>query len=125
ASFAGQWLGARDVLSHPVAPNYYQWSRQVAQAASAEILLYFSDFLRTGRSWLEFPRADINFVDAALGYFYGMPASTAPDVGIFQPVEYHDDRRAGFLGLAGFLAVSSFDRRTSPSRRGRWIASTL
>ena len=30
-----------------------------------------------------------------------------------------------FFGLAGFLALSSFDRRTSPSLRGRWIASNL
>jgi hypothetical protein len=40
-------------------------------------------------------------------------------------VEYHDDQRAGFLGLAGFLSVTSLDERTSPSRRGRWIAGTL
>jgi Protein of unknown function (DUF1588)/Protein of unknown function (DUF1585) len=40
-------------------------------------------------------------------------------------VDNHDDGRAGFFGLAGFLAVSSFDRRTSPSLRGRWILSNL
>jgi hypothetical protein len=40
-------------------------------------------------------------------------------------VEYTGDQRAGFFGLAGFLALSSFDRRTSPSLRGRWIASNL
>ena len=124
ANFAGQWLGARDVLSHPVASKFYEWSPQMAHAASQEILLYFSDFLKSGRSWFEFPKADVNFVDVALAYFYGIP-TTSPDVGIFERVEYHDDRRAGFFGLAGFLAVSSFDRRTSPSRRGRWIASNL
>ena len=26
ANFAGQWLGAREVLSHPVAPKFFQWS---------------------------------------------------------------------------------------------------
>ena len=125
-NFAGQWLGARAVLSHAVAPNYYEWSRQVAQAASAKILLYFDDFLRSGRSWLEFPTADINFVDAALAYFYGMPAATAAEVGMPVRVDnYTADQRNGFFGLAGFLAVSSFDRRTSPSLRGRWIAGTV
>jgi hypothetical protein len=124
-SFAGQWLGARDVLAHPVAPSYSQWDRQVAQSASQEILLFFADFLRSGRSWFELPTADINFVDAPLAYFYGMPASTAPDVGTFERVEYTADQRKGFFGLAGFLAVSSFDRRTSPSRRGLMITGNL
>ena len=74
ANFAGQWLGAREVLSHPVDPKFFQWSRPTAQAASQEILLYFSDFLRSGRSWFDFPAADVNFVDAALAYFYGIPS---------------------------------------------------
>ena len=39
--------------------------------ASQEILLYFSDFLTSGRSWFEFPKADVNFVTTALAYFYG------------------------------------------------------
>ncbi len=122
-NLAGQWLGAREVMSHPVDPKFFQWSRPTAQAASQEILLYFSDFLRSGRSWFDFPAADVNFVDGALAYFYGIP--TDPGVGTFQRVEYSGDKRAGFFGLAGFLSVTSLDRRTSPSRRGRWIASNL
>ena len=124
ANLAGQWLGAREVLSHPVGPQFVKWSRQTAHAASQEILLYFSDFLRSGRSWFEFPRADVNFVDGALAYFYGMPTD-ATEVGKFQRVAGFADKRAGFLGLAGFLSVTSLDRRTSPSRRGRWIVSNL
>jgi hypothetical protein len=123
-NFAGQWLGAREVLSHPVAENYVQWTVPAARAASQEILLYFSDFLTSGRSWFEFPTADINFVDEALGYFYGIPAG-AIGVGTVSRVEYRADQRAGFFGLAGFLAQTSLDRRTSPSRRGRWIAGNL
>ena len=60
----------------------------------------------------------------ALAYFYGMPTD-ATDVGRFERVDCFNDQRAGFFGLAGFLSVTSLDRRTSPSRRGRWIASNL
>jgi hypothetical protein len=118
--FAGQWLGARRVLAHPVAPELYLWNEDVARAAGDEMLLYFSEFVRTERSWLEFPLADVNYVNDWLALFYGMPSAQATT-----RVEYKGDQRAGFFGLAGFLALSSFDRRTSPSLRGRWIASNL
>ena len=123
-NFAGQWLGARQVPSHPAIPKFYQWTPPVALAAGQEILLYFGDFLRSGRSWFEFPSADFNYIDGELAYLYGIPTSLTGS-GTFERVEYHDDKRAGFFGLAGFLALSSLDRRTSPSRRGRWIAGNL
>lgn len=120
--FAGQWLGAGQVVSHAVVHDLYDWTPMVARAAGDEMLLYFSEFLRSDRSWFEFPQADINYVDEALAHFYGMrtPAVAGP-----VRLEFKDDRRAGFFGLAGFLALSSFDRRTSPSLRGRWILSNL
>jgi hypothetical protein len=64
--------------------------------------------------------ADVNFVNDWLASFYGMPSVQA-----LTRVEHTADRRAGFFGLAGFLAVSSYDRRTSPSLRGRWIAGNM
>jgi hypothetical protein len=118
--FAGQWLGARKVLAHPVAPELFYWTKEVAKAAGEEMRLYFRDFVQSERSWFEFPLADVNHVDEWLSRFYGMPTAYEPT-----RVEYTGDRRAGFFGLAGFLATSSLDRRTSPSLRGSRIASDL
>lgn len=123
-NFAGQWLGARQVPSHPVIPKFYQWTPRVALAASQEMLLFFRDFLRTERSWFDFPTADFNYINGELAYVYGIPTELT-GVDAFERVEFHADDRAGFFGLSGFLALSSLDRRTSPSRRGRWIASNL
>lgn len=120
SQFAGQWLGARQVLAHPVAPELYLWNKDVARAAGNEMLLYFSEFARSERSWFEFPLADVNYVNDWLAIFYDMPPVLETT-----RVEYTGDHRRGFFGLAGFLALSSFDRRTSPSLRGRWIASNL
>lgn len=121
-NFAGQWLGARRVIGHPTSPEVYpSWNANVANAASEEMYSYFDEFLRSDRSWLEFLTLDLNFVDAALARHYGMPEPAAGTV----RMENVEDERFGFLGLAGFLAISSFDRRTSPTLRGKWVLANL
>jgi hypothetical protein len=119
--FAGQWLGARFVISHAAAPELYHWTPLVARAAGDEMVLYFTEFLNDDRSWFDFLKADVNYVTEPLARYYGIPTPTSA----MARVEHRTDLRAGFLGLAGFLATSSFDRRTSPSLRGRWISSNL
>lgn len=122
SNFAGQWLGARRVMDHPTAPDVYpNWNEQVAAAAAEEMYLYFNEFLRTGRNWLDFMKADINFVNAPLAQFYGMPAPASGTV----RVENTADGRSGFAGLVGFLAMSSPDRRTAPTLRGKWLLLNL
>lgn len=123
-NFSGQWLGARQVPSHGALPKFYLWTPRVARAASQEMLLYFAEFLNSDRSWFEFPTADFNYIDAELAVLYGIPTEMT-GFGTFERVEYAADNRRGFFGLAGFLALSSFDRRTSPSKRGHWIAGNL
>jgi hypothetical protein len=122
-NFAGQWLGARKLPEHAAAPTVFpDWSPQVATSLTSEMYLYFTEFLKTDRSWLEFLQMDVNFVDAASAKLYGVPApsGTGP-----QRLEITTDQRVGFLGLGGFLALSSIDNRTSPTLRGRWILSSL
>jgi hypothetical protein len=122
-NFAGQWLGARKLPEHAAATNVFpDWSPELATSLTNEIYLYFTEFLKSDRSWPDFLRADINFVDAAVAKLYGM---TAPIGAGQQRVEVTNDQRSGFFGLGGFLAISSVDNRTSPTLRGRWILSNL
>lgn len=118
SNFAGQWLEARRVPTHAVALEVHTWDPHLSLAAGQEVYAYFSEFLRTERSWFEFLHADVNYVNSWLARHYGMPR---PNDDVAR-VEFTEDDRAGFFGLAGFLAVTSFDRRTSPSLRGHWIA---
>jgi len=123
SNFAGQWLGARKALAHPVAADIYPtWNADIATAASNEIYAYFDEFLRKDRPWTDFLSADVNFVNAGLASFYGIPNITGTTP---QRVEYAGDKRAGFLSLVGFLAVSSVDRRSSPTLRGKWMLVNL
>jgi hypothetical protein len=122
-SFAGQWLGARKLTAHAVASERFPiWNEQVATAAQQEMYAYFDEFLRRDRPWSEFLKADLNFVNAALAPLYGIPNVTGMQL---LPVQNTTDKRAGFLGLAGFLTLTSMDRRTSPTLRGRWVLGNL
>ncbi len=122
-NFAGQWLGARKVLAHPVAADVYPaWTPDIASAASKEMFAYFDEFLRSDRPWSEFLSADMNFVNAGLAGLYGIPNVTGT---ASTRVEYTADARKGFMGLIGFLAVSSVDRRSSPTLRGKWVLVNL
>lgn len=122
-NFYGQWLGAQRVESHAVAPLVYPaWSPQLATALADEMYAYFSEFLHQDRSWLTFLTEDLNFVTPELAELYDMPALEGDGL---QRVQFTGDARRGFLGLGGFLAQSSLDRRTSPTLRGRWIMVNL
>jgi len=122
-NFAGQWLGVRRVVPHPAAPDIYpEWNPVVADAAAQEMYLYFNEFLRSGRSWLDFMKADVNYVTPELAKLYGMPTPAgAVTGGAPVRVEGVADGRVGFAGLMGFLAMSSPDRRSSPTLRGKWL----
>jgi hypothetical protein len=122
-NFAGQWLGARKLPEHAAATKVFpDWSPELATSLTNEMYLYFTEFLKTDRSWLDFLHADINFVDGPVAKLYGM---TAPSGTVPQRVEVTSDQRAGFFGLGGFLAISSVDNRTSPTLRGRWVLTNL
>jgi hypothetical protein len=122
-SFIGQWLGARKVASHAVAPALYPaWSPDSAQAATNEMYFYFSEFLHSDRPWTDFLKADVNFVNESLAPIYGITGITGANL---QRVEHTTDERAGFMGLAGFLTLSSTDRRTSPTSRGKWVLQRI
>jgi hypothetical protein len=126
SNFAGQWLGARRVVPHPAAADIYpDWNPQLADAASQEMYLYFNEFLRTGRTWMDFMKADINFVNTDLAKEYGMTAPAGATATNLVRVENTPDKRSGFAGLLGFLAMSSPDRRSSPTLRGKWILMNL
>jgi hypothetical protein len=126
-NFAGQWLGIRRVVPHPAAPDIYpEWTPVVADAASQEMYLYFNEFLRSGRTWLDFMKADVNYVTPELAALYKMPVPAGATAG-GAPVRVEGvaDGRTGFAGLVGFLAMSSPDRRSSPTLRGKWLLMNM
>jgi hypothetical protein len=123
ASFAGQWLGLRDLQSHQVDPGVFpDFNDALRNSMVREGLAYFDEFLSGGRSVTEFFSADVNFIDAPLGKLYGIAGG-----GTTNPVRVTNtsDTRRGFVGLASFLTLTSFSYRTAPTLRGKWVLENL
>jgi hypothetical protein len=58
------------------------------------------------------------YLNKDLAAYYGVPG---PSGATFEKVNWPDDKRRGFLGLAGFLASSAKSDQTSPVQRGLFV----
>ena len=122
-SFAGQWLGARDMKGHQVEPTAFpMFDEPLRTAMINEELAFFNEFFTsaTPQPFTNFFTYDANFVDARLAKHYGFPAVTT-----FTKVNNTTDTRVGFMGLASFLTFTSFSYRTAPTLRGKWVLLNL
>jgi hypothetical protein len=122
-SFAGQWLGARDVQAHDVEPTAFPNFDDALRAAFVtEELMYFDQFLTGTLPMTQFFTNTNNFVNTrlAMHYGFGTPMGTS-----FQMVTNGSPHRIGFMGLGSFLTFTSYSYRTSPTDRGRWILLNL
>jgi hypothetical protein len=121
-SFVGQWLGIRNVAAHGVDLTVFpNWTPAIGAAMAQEAYSFFDEFSKGTRPWTEFITADVNYIDKNLAPIYGM---TAPASGT-ERVTNTTDQRVGFLGMGSFLALSSYEYRTAPTLRGRWILLNL
>jgi len=121
--FAGQWLGMDKVLTHMVLPLAFPMlTDAMKKAMYEEGLAYFQDFLTGNGQMKDFFKAKVNFPNATLATLYGLGGVTGDQA---QRVENMVPNRQGFLGLAGFLTISSIEYRTAPTLRGKWVLENL
>jgi hypothetical protein len=123
-SFAGQWLGARQVTSHAVEPTAFpSFDEPLRAAFIQEELMYFNQFLTGTLPMTKFFTTQTNFVNTRLATHYGFPA--VPASAGFQMVTNGSPSRVGFMGLGSFLTISSYSYRTAPTIRGKWVLQYL
>jgi hypothetical protein len=121
--FAAQWLRLQDIEKvHPDALQYPDFHEQLAHSMRRETELFFDHLVREDRSFTELFTANYTFVNEALARHYGISGVTGPE---FRRVLYPDDRRAGLLGHASILTLTSHANRTSPVLRGKWVLEVL
>jgi hypothetical protein len=127
-AFMGQWLGTKDVGGRVVPlltelQHYY--TPEVAAELRQEPVLLFQHLLSENRSLLELMTANYSFLTERLARFYQVDEKLAVKGDSFRKVTWPDERRAGVLGMAGVLAMTSHYRMSSPVLRGAWVLDTL
>jgi hypothetical protein len=122
-NFAGQWLYLRNLPVLAPDPELFpDFDRNLRDAFQRETELFLESQLREDRSVVELLSADYTFVNERLAKFYGIPNVYGTH---FRRVTLPDDRRAGLLGQASILMVTSYSTRTSPVVRGKWLLENI
>ncbi len=122
-NFFGQWLWLRNVaLKRPDPKAFQDFDENLRAGFQREAELFFQSQIREDRSALELLTANYTFVNERLARHYGIPNIYGSR---FRRVTFPDERRAGILGLGGILMVTSYDHRTSPVVRGKWLLENL
>ena len=144
-NFAGQWLGFNDLLSNSEYLRDERWNRE----SYDEILYFFDEMIRSGRSILELVQSDWLYRRASAlqskgqGYTKVNPdsmkrlyadifanrqsKSTDRRLRYGPPVlvERKGDREGGIITSAAVMRLTASKTRTSPIRRGVWVLNTL
>jgi hypothetical protein len=122
-NFGGQWLQFRALESvKPDLERFPQFDDYLRYSMRRETELLFESIVREDKSILELLDAKYTFVNERLARHYGIEGVSGPE---FRAVSTAGLPRAGVMGHASVLTVSSYATRTSPVLRGKWILSNL
>jgi cytochrome c5 len=122
-NFGGQWLAVRDMdVPEPLMGTFSEFDDELRSAFKEEVRLWFGSMVRENRSAREVLTSDYTYVNERLARHYGIPNVD----GIrFRRVPVNQPERQGLLGKGGVLMATSFNNRTSPVLRGKWVLENL
>ena len=123
SNFAAEWLSLRALgAAKPDQNVFSDFDENLRDAFRLETELFFENIMREDRSVLEFLDADYTFVNNRLAEHYQIPGVYGSH---FRRVTVSDGKRGGLLGQGAILTATSYDNRTSPVTRGKWILENL
>ena len=123
-NFAGQWLRLRQVNNVSPDPKLYPgFDEDLRESMLTETQMFFSSIKNEDRDIMDFIGANYSFVNERLAKFYGIPGITGDD---FKRVTFPaDSPRGGIITQASVLTITSYNNRTSPVQRGKWVLENL
>jgi cytochrome c553 len=128
-SFMGQWLGTQEIGGRAVpllTELQHFYTPEIAADLREQPTLFFHHIVQADRPLLDLLNGNYTFLTERLARYYEIEAKVALPAGSgFQRVEWPDNRRAGVLGLASVLAMTSHYKQASPVLRGAWVLDTI
>ncbi|WP_158265144.1 DUF1592 domain-containing protein [Blastopirellula marina] len=125
--FGGNWLDFRRFEEHNAVDRerFPTFDNDLRQAMFEEPVLYFTDLAARDGSVLDFLYGDYTFVNQPLAKHYGIPFKDKPPGEWIRVDEAAKYGRGGLLPMSVFLTKNAPGLRTSPVKRGYWVAKRL
>lgn len=122
-NFGEQWLALRKInLAAPQKAVFPLFDGALRDAMKTEVATWFAYMVKSDKSALDMLDADYTFVNERLAKHYGIEGVYGEK---FRKVKINRGERAGLLGKPGLLMVTSFNSRTSPVVRGKWVLENI
>jgi len=122
-NFAGQWLHLRNMKAVDPDPRLFpDFDDNLREDFQHETEMFLESQLKDNRPLEELLTANYTFVNERLAKFYGIPGVYGTH---FRRVTLTDPNRAGLLGQASILTVTSYANRTSPVLRGKYVLDVI
>jgi hypothetical protein len=117
--FISEWLRFDRVMTASRERRIYPlFNQELARSMTEEASRFVSDFVWNDRNFMEVFTAKYSFINSYLAAVYKVP----PPARDFQRVEFPpQSERAGLLGQALFLTLSSKPDETAPTGRGLFV----
>ena len=122
--FGGHWLDFRRFEEHNAVDRqrFPDFNDGLRQAMFEEPVRFIVNGMRENRSVLEFLNADYTFVNPTLAKHYGLTIRPVASNEWVRVENIGQVGRGGLLSMSVFLTANSPGLRTSPVKRGYWVA---
>ena len=125
--FGGNWLDFRRFEESNTVDRerFPSFTDELREAMFEEPIRFIGDAIRNDRPVLNLVYGSYTFVNPILASHYGMPEVTGGTDHWVRVDQATDYQRGGLLPMAVFLTQNAPGLRTSPVKRGYWVARRL
>jgi hypothetical protein len=122
-NFVGQWLFTRALSDHePDTIVYPTFDQQLRKDMQNETLTFVKDLIFNNQDFRLLLTADYSFLNQRLAEHYGVQGVQGEEL-VKTPLS--GTKRQGLLTQGSVLTVTSYPRRTSIVKRGKWVLTQL